>query len=134
MKKTYHGSCHCGEIRFEADIDLSAGTGRCNCSFCTKARIWGVLLTPEDFRLTSGADAAGDYLFGTRTMHHVFCMHCGVHLYMWGHAEAAGRDIYGVSLACLDDADPAELVEAPLQYVDGRNENWNAPPAEVRHL
>ena len=38
MTKTFRGSCRCGNICFEADIDLSAGTSKYNCTYCWKLR------------------------------------------------------------------------------------------------
>ena len=134
MKKTYNGSCHCGAVRYEADIDLSAGTIKCNCSICTKKRSQSVIVKPEVFRLLSDEAELGEYQFGSKTSHHLFCRHCGVSSFGWGDVPEIGGKFYSVNVACLDDVDLDELVNAPITYFDGRHDNWESPPKEIRHL
>ena len=134
MKKTYHGSCHCGAVRFEADIDLAAGTGKCNCSICAKGRVWSAQLKPDDFRLLSGKDQLSDYQFGSNSCHHRFCRVCGIKPFGDGYIEQAGGAFVSVAVACLDDVDQTELAEAPIRYMDGRHDNWWNPPADIRNL
>jgi hypothetical protein len=133
MKKTFHGSCHCKKITFEFDLDLAEGTGKCNCSICWKVRYWGAMGKPADLRVLTGEDDLGTYTFGPTQRHH-FCKTCGVRPFGRGHLEQLGGDYVSVSVAALDDLDPAELVAAPIALFNGRDNAWMETPAETRHL
>ncbi|WP_421658878.1 GFA family protein [Leptothermofonsia sp. ETS-13] len=133
MKKTYNGSCHCSVVRYEADIDLSQGTFKCNCSICTKTRTWLTTINPDAFRLLSGEADLTEYRFNTQTIHHLFCKHCGVRSFGWGETSE-GEKFYAIHVTCLDDVDIDELVSAPITYVDGRHDNFQSSPSETRHL
>ncbi len=134
MEKTYRGSCHCGTVRFEADIDLEAGTGRCNCTFCAKNRTWGAILKPEKFRLTKGEEALSGYQFNTKSGHHRFCSHCGIRVFGEANVPELGGSVVSINVASLDDVAPDTLAALPIHYGDGLHDNWMSPPKVTSYL
>jgi hypothetical protein len=132
--KNYRGSCHCGKVRYDAELDLTRESSRCNCSICLKSRHWGMLVQPAQFKLLSGESDLSDYQFAMKLGHHRFCKHCGVRVFGHGDVPQLGGAFVSINLATLDEVDAAELARVPIRYMDGRNDNWGASPQETGHL
>jgi hypothetical protein len=139
MLKTYAGSCHCGKVRFETDIDLSRGTVRCNCSTCTKTRSWIGFVGPQHYRLKSGAEAQTEYQWtppgrdGPSIEYH-FCATCGTRMPARGDIPTLGGIVIAIPIAALDGIDPEELAAAPISYVDGRHDRFDRAPDDIRTM
>lgn len=134
MLKTYRGSCHCGTVRYQADIDLSQGTTRCNCSICRKTRYWGTVIKPEGFRLLSDAEHLSDYQFGSKQGHNFFCKHCGLRTFGRGDVPELGGAFVSINVACLDDVSDEELAALPVRFLNGRDYDWMHEPKVTAYL
>jgi hypothetical protein len=129
-EKTYHGSCVCGTVAFEAEIDLAAGTTRCNCTTCRKRRNWAVTIPRDRFRFTRGETA----VYRKAVIDSHFCPVCGTTLVAFADIEEMGGKTATLQIGTLDDATTEELIAAPVTWVDGLNDDWWHAPEEVRHL
>ena len=131
----HHGSCHCGAVAYEADIDIAAGTTRCNCTYCRKTRNWGARADPASFRVTRGVPTAygtdGTEAYQAASL---FCPACGVRVFGRGNIPEMGGLFVTVAVATIDDVSEADLIAAPVTWCDGLHDNWWNPPDEVRHL
>jgi hypothetical protein len=126
MLKTYRGGCHCGAVKFEAELDLTQSSYRCNCSICRRTRFWPAVARPEGFRLLSGEADLTQYLFNTRKNQHYFCRHCGCARLWRGHGDAHGCDVRRQS-RLLDDVSEEDLSRVPITYVDGATTSSRRP-------
>lgn len=138
MKKTYHGSCHCGAVAFSAEIDLAKGTQRCNCSICTKARTWFAAVGGDELTVHKGEDNLADYSWtppgGKKVnLHYRFCKTCGIRAFATGEEEALGGTFHAVAIGALDDVEPnADQLARSIHYVDGRHDDYHEPPNDTR--
>jgi len=133
MLKTYRGSCHCGAVRFEAQLDLTQSSYRCNCSICRRNRFWPAVAKPEGFRLIAGGEMLTEYLFNTKKNQHLFCKKCGVRPFGVGNETPMGK-MYGVNIGCLEGVTEEELAKIPITYVDGMHDQWQKAPKYFSHL
>lgn len=141
MKTTYKGSCHCGAVHFEADVDLASPSQRCNCTYCRKTRYWKSFVGTDDIRLLSGEADLADYRAPNSQwpedhIHHRFCRHCGVQLFSKGYLDMAPFNgwFYALNLASLDGVDEADLAAVPIIYEDGIADRQDQAPVHFAYL
>ncbi|WP_348630963.1 hypothetical protein [Mesorhizobium sp. M4A.F.Ca.ET.022.05.2.1] len=92
MKKTYHGSCHCGAVHFEADLDLAEGIRKCNSSFCWKLGYRKSFTAYQALRVTEGGDRMRDYKASPSNwpegdINHYMCPNCGANVFSRGYLD-----------------------------------------------
>jgi len=102
--KTHSGGCHCGAVRYHAEIDLSQPVISCNCSMCGRSGTLLAFVPAPSFTLDSGADSISSYKFNNHIIDHLFCKTCGIKSFARGKGRD-GSDTVAVNTRCLDDID-----------------------------
>jgi hypothetical protein len=112
---THSGSCHCGAVKFEADLDLSQPVNSCNCSHCSRKGFLLAFIPAATFRQTTDAPLT-EYRFNREHIAHQFCPTCGVQAFAKGKHPATGLDIVAVNVRCIPGVDLDALT---INKVDG---------------
>jgi hypothetical protein len=103
MSMHVDGSCHCGAIRYEAEIDPGR-VGICHCTDCQtfsgSAFRTSVFVGESDFRLLDGTPAIYEKTAESgATRRLAFCAACGTHVY--GITASEGPTFYSVRVGTL---------------------------------
>jgi hypothetical protein len=120
------GGCHCGAVRFEAQLPKLVQAQNCNCSVCAKTGFVHIIVPESRFRLLQGGDALATYTFNTGVARHLFCATCGVKSF---YRPRSNPDGWSVNARCLDDADSLDI---HVEHFDGRN--WEDHAASLAHF
>ena len=107
------GSCHCGAIAYEAEIDPQ-GVYFCHCSDCQSisggSGRWAVSVHQADFKLLSGEPKAYEKVgdSGTRN-HQMFCATCASPIYSRAPDDDSGMLRLRLGTATQRDQLPPQL-------------------------
>ncbi len=114
--KTYTGSCHCGNVRFEATMDIDKVLD-CNCSNCGKRGLLLKFIPETQFKLLSGEESLKEYRFNKKHIAHMICTNCGLEPFGKGQSPD-GSTMVAVNVQCLDgDVDPDSF---PVEKFNGK--------------
>lgn len=113
----YTGSCHCGRVRYTADLDLSKPVFECNCSHCSRKGFLLSFIPALSFELLSGDADLTEYRFNKHVIAHRFCRVCGVQCFGEGKSPD-GTETRAINVRTIEDLDLSTLTR---QMLDGKS-------------
>ncbi|NOX94146.1 MAG: GFA family protein [Alphaproteobacteria bacterium] len=120
------GGCHCGAVKWEADVSDDVVADECNCSMCSMVGYYHVIVPASHFRLLMGEDHLTEYLFNTGVARHLFCKQCGVKSF---YVPRSNPDGYSLNLRCMKED---QFTSIQIRPFDGQN--WEANASKLAHL
>ena len=120
---TLNGSCHCGAVKFAAELPKGlASARRCTCSICRMRGAVAVTGSIAGFNILQGGDKLGTYRFNTRVAEHHFCTVCGIYTH---HRRRSNPNELGVNVACLEGVSPFDFADVVVN--DGERHSNDDP-------
>jgi hypothetical protein len=135
-KKLFHGSCHCGKIKFQANIDLTQETIKCNCTFCRKNSYWGIKVKNEDFEILEGQDYFSKTSSDPNIGEYIFCKHCSNMPFGITKKTEWTEEGASIKISSLDDISTTELAALRITYYNGRDDSFTiiTDPIEIKTM
>ena len=106
-----NGSCHCGAVKFTADVAEPLRGARCDCSICAVKGAVTVGTPLDGLTILKGEDLLTQYRFNTGVAKHYFCSKCGIYTH---HQRRSNPNQFGINVACLADISPFDFDEVPV--------------------
>lgn len=108
----YSGSCHCGEVTFAIDAEITELT-TCDCSLCTKKNALMTKVHEAALTIKRGHEKLSRYSWNERIAEHFFCSECGIYTF---HRKRAAPAYFGINVFCLDGFDHRTI---PVRATEG---------------
>lgn len=118
-----NGGCHCGAVRFTAEIGDEIELLDCNCSMCSRTGYLHLIVPHERFTLLSGRDALVSYRFNTGAAEHLFCSRCGIKSF---YQPRSHPQAWSLNWRTVDESGEFTVTVIPF---DGRN--WESAAASL---
>jgi hypothetical protein len=112
MIETKKGTCHCGGVEFQVELENGfEDIRRCNCSLCRRKGAVIASVPLAKLKVTKGAENLTLYQWNTKTAKHYFCKTCGIYTH---HQRRARPDLFGFNVACIEGVDPYSFKQVPI--------------------